>query len=260
MRTLIGPSSCLAALLASLFLAAGVGAARAEMLTVFAAASLKGALDEVAAAWAAETGHEARLAFAGSSELARQIRHGAPADVVISANAFWMDALAAEGLISEETRIDLLGNRLVLIAPADEAAPLPLEPGPILDRLAGRPLAMALVDAVPAGLYGRAALQSLGAWDAVAPRVVQADNVRTALAYVARGEAALGLVYATDAKAEDGVAVVADIPRSSHPPVVYPAAVVSSGDVPLATAFLTFLRGPASREAFRRWGFAVIGA
>ena len=200
-----------------LALALAAPMARAEV-TVFAAASLMGALDEVAAGWEDRTGGEVRLSYAGSSALARQIEAGAPADVFVSANVDWMDELGERGLTEPGSRRDLLSNRLVLVGPAG-AAPLALEPGLDLAALLdGGRLAMALVDAVPAGLYGREALRSLGLWGAVEPRVAQAENVRAALALVARGEAPLGVVYASDARAEPRVAVVATFPEGSHPP------------------------------------------
>jgi len=262
-------------------LAAPMGA-RAADVTVFAAASLRDALGDGARAYGAETGHEIRLSLAGSSALARQIEAGAPADVFISANAAWMDALAAKGLIREASRVDLLGNRLVLVAPleaqataeaasepasdpeASGAAPADLaatEIGPDFDLMArlgeGR-LAMALVEAVPAGIYGRAALTSLGLWGAVSGQLAEADNVRAALALVALGAAPLGIVYATDAIAEPRVQVVGVFPAGSHPPIRYPGALVSGAPSPEAgAAFLAWLAGPAGQRIFRRHGFRI---
>jgi len=232
---------------------------QAAQITVFAAASLKTALDEVAQGYAAATGDRAVMSFAGSSQLARQIEQGAPADVFISANEDWMDRLAERGAIDPASRSDLLGNGLVLVAPADRAAPVDLAaPSQVLDRLGEGRLAMALVDAVPAGIYGKAALTHLGLWPALAPHVAQADNVRAALALVSAGEAPLGVVYRTDAAADPGVAVVATFPPDSHPPIRYPAAAVTAGDVPSARRFLTYLRGPGARAAFARQGFAIL--
>ncbi|MGR3794034.1 molybdate ABC transporter substrate-binding protein [Vannielia sp. SX4] len=219
----------------------GAVTARAESVTVFAAASLKGALDEVVAGWSGE----ARVSYAGSSALARQIAAGAPADVFISANPEWVDWLEAEGVALE--RADLLSNALVLVAAADD-------PRVGLEALEGGDrVAMALVEAVPAGIYGKAALESLALWEAVAPRVVQADNVRAALALVALGEAPLGIVYATDALAEPGVRVVAEFPAGSHPPITYPVAALSEAGAPL----LEFLQTPEAAEIFARHGFEV---
>lgn len=248
--------------LAIVFAAALVLAARpaaADDLVVFAAASLKNAMDDVAQAWSAETGGAVAVAYAGSSALARQIQQGAPADVYLSANPDWMDALEADGLVDAETRRDLLGNRLVLVAHGDDAAPVAIAPGFDLARLLGDGrLAMALVDAVPAGIYGRAALESLGIWNEVAPKVAQGDNVRVALALVARGEAPYGIVYATDAAAEDDVTVVGTFPADSHPPIIYPAARVTDSDHPDAAPFLDHLSSDAARALFERHGFTVL--
>lgn len=235
-------------------------AARAADLVVFAAASLKNALDEIVPAFEAQTGATVAVSLAGSSALARQIERGAPADVFISANRDWMDVLEADGLIDPATRFDLAGNALVVVAHGPDAPPLALGPQTDLAaRLDGRPLAMALVDAVPAGLYGKAALRSLGLWEKLAPHVAETDNVRAALALVALGEAPLGIVYLTDAAAEDDVSVVARFPPGSHAPIVYPAAAVRAGEVPLARRFLAHLAGEDAGRALRRQGFTVPG-
>lgn len=219
----------------------GAVTARAESVTVFAAASLKGALDEVVAGW----GEEARVSYAGSSALARQIAAGAPADLFISANPEWVGWLEAEGVALE--RADLLSNALVLVAGADD-------PRVGLEALEGGDrVAMGLVEAVPAGIYGKAALESLALWESVAPRVVQADNVRAALALVALGEAPLGIVYATDALAEPEVRVVAEFPAGSHPPITYPVAALSEAGGPL----MDYLQSPAAAEIFARHGFGL---
>ena len=234
--------------------------AEARPVTVFAAASLKTALDAVAAAFTDATGTETRLSYAGSSALARQIEQGAPAQVFVSANPGWMDVLDGQGLLAPGTRTNLLTNRLVLIA--GQGMDVTLDPVPGADLAAalgdGR-LAMALVDAVPAGIYGKAALQSLDLWDSVAGHVAQADNVRAALWLVAMGEAPLGIVYATDAAAEPKVRVVATFPETSHPPIVYPAAILAEGDSPAARAFLAFLTGPGAGAVFTGHGFALAG-
>jgi molybdate transport system substrate-binding protein len=213
----------LARLAAGLATLAACPAAAAAHLpaTVFAAASLKSALDEVLAGqpdW--------RAAYAGSSVLARQILQGAPADVFISANALWMDELARAGALEPGTRRDLLSNRLALIAAPGVDAPAPAPGADLAAALGDGRLAMALVDAVPAGIYGKAALTSLGVWDAVAPRVAQADNVRAALRLVASGAAPLGIVYATDAAAEPRVRLIGLFPQNSHPPIRYPVALL----------------------------------
>lgn len=227
---------------------------------VFAAASLKTALDEAVERWRAETGEEIAVSYAGSSVLARQIELGAPADIFISASTQWMDAVEEKGLIREESRRDLLGNRLVLIAGGKDAPAVEIAEGfDLAGLLAGGKLAMALVDSVPAGIYGKAALSSLGVWDEVSADVAQADNVRAALALVARGEAPYGIVYATDATAEDNVTVVGTFPESTHAPIVYPAALTVTASEP-AAAFLDFLFSPEAGEIFKRQGFSLAGA
>lgn len=233
--------------------------AHAEEMTVFAAASLANAMADIEKRFEAASEHDLVVSLAGSSMLARQIQQGAPADVFISANPGWMDLLEAEGVLAERTRFDMLENAIVLIAAGRGIAPV--EIGPDMD-LAGMlddgPLAMALVEAVPAGLYGKAALESLGLWDSVEERVAQADNVRAALAFVAAGEAPFGIVYATDALAEDDVTVIGTFPAGSHPPIVYPAAAVAGRDSVAVAEFLDFLRGPEARAAFERQGFVVV--
>jgi molybdate transport system substrate-binding protein len=249
----------LAALVAGAFsIGLPVAAAVADDVTVFAAASLKNALDDVADAWQAATDDAVTLVYAGSSALARQIEAGAPADIFISASVDWMDALDRAGLIRSGSRRDLLRNRLVLIAHGREATAVDLDRDSLTDRLGAARLAMALVDAVPAGVYGKAALTSLGLWEPLAPNVVQAENVRAALALVARGEAGYGIVYATDAVAEDNVTVVATFPVETYPPIVYPAAMTSESSNPAAVAFLAFLSAEAARPLFERQGFTVI--
>ncbi|MCK0169629.1 molybdate ABC transporter substrate-binding protein [Aliiroseovarius sp. S1123] len=243
--------------LAALFLGASTMPVLADRITVFAAASLGGALDEVAAAFESDTGHEVALSFAGSSVLARQITLGAPADVFLSANADWMDAVEAAELLADGSRRDFAGNVLVLIAPAEQEAPtsLPETPEEFAAALDGGRLSMALVDAIPAGQYGKAALTHLGLWDAAKSHVVQTDNVRAALALVALGEARLGVVYATDAQAEPRVRLVAPFPAKTHPQITYPAAAIASGDVATATAFLDYLTGTAGQSILQGHGF-----
>ena len=226
-----------------------------DPLTVFAAASLKNVLDDVAADFEQSTGHHVTLSLAGSSVLARQIELGAPADVFISANGAWMDELEHAGALRPDTRFDLAANRLVLIAhgPAE-----PVVLGPDLDLaglLNGGHLSMALIQAVPAGIYGQAALQHFGLWADVAGQVAQADNVRAALAMVAIGHTPLGIVYATDALAENRVTAIATFPADSHPPILYPAAAVAGHDSPAVGEFLAFLRSDAILQTFARHGF-----
>jgi len=230
--------------------------ARAAEVTVFAAASLKTALDEIAAAWEAETGHSATMSYGGSPALAKQIIAAAPADVFLSASPEWMDAVEDAGLLRDGTRVDLLGNRLVLVAHGSGAAPLGLEPGTDLaGMLAGGKLSMAMVDSVPAGQYGREALTALGLWESVADSVAQSENVRMALQLVALGEAPFGIVYASDAVAEPGVTVVATFPEASHSPIIYPGAVIASSKAPEAEAFLAYLSSDAARAVFEAQGF-----
>src|SRR6056297_1311874 len=222
--------------------------ALADEVTVFAAASMTNAMAEIEERFEAATGHDLVVSLAGSSAIARQIQQGAPADIFISANPGWMDTLEADGLVAKGTRFDLLNNSLVLIAHGPGAAPVAIGPEMDLAGLLGDGrLAMALVDAVPAGIYGKAALESLGLWEDVAPRVAQTDNVRAALALVALGEAPYGIVYATDARAEDGVTVVGRFPADAHPPIVYPAAGIAGRTGPAASALLSYLRGAAAR-------------
>lgn len=230
---------------------------RAAEVTVFAAASLKTALDAVAAAYAAETGERVVISYAGSSALARQIQLGAPADLFISANTAWMDMLEQGGQIASSTRVDLLGNRLALLAhgPSD---PVEIAPGfDLMARLGQGRLAMALVEAVPAGIYGKQALRALGLWDAVAPQVAQTDNVRAALALVALGEAPLGITYRTDAQADPRVSVLGLFPEDSHDPIRYPAAALTGRDA-AARPLLDFLQAPEAAAIFARNGFVVM--
>lgn len=229
-------------------------------ITVFAASSMASALAVIKTDFKAATGHDLVVSLAGSSALARQIRQGAPADIFISANPGWMDRLEADGLVVGGTRFDLLNNSLVLIAHDTEAVPLQIGPQTDLAGLLGDGrLAMALVDAVPAGIYGKAALESLGLWEGLQARVAQTNNVRAALALVALGEAPYGIVYATDARAEDGVTVIGTFPADTHPPITYPAAAMAESDNPLNETFLDYLRGPEARAAFESEGFRMAG-
>lgn len=229
--------------------------AQAEQVTIFAAASLKTALDRIAADWQADTGDEALISYGGSSALARQIVEGAPADLFISASVGWMDEVEAAGLLQPEGRRDLLGNRLVLIAGGD-AAPMSDWPADPVGLLQGGKLAMALVDSVPAGQYGKQALESLGLWDDLAPHVAQADNVRAALALVATEAAPFGITYASDAIAEPRVTAVYTFPEDSHDPIIYPAARIS--DNALATGFMDALSSPEAAQVFRENGFTTL--
>lgn len=243
-------------------LLAGTSAARADDVVVFAAASMKTALDAVAAQFEAASGNRVVLSYGASSMLARQIENGAPADLFISANTGWTDELARSGRLAAGTRTDLLGNTLVLIA-RGTPAPLPLGPGApaLVDALgADGILAMALVDAVPAGLYGKAALQSLGVWAVVQPHLAQADNVRAALALVSTGAARFGIVYGSDAHADPSVGVAAVFPAASHPPIVYPVAAIAGHDRAAVRAFLAYLAGDAAGAVFEAQGFVPLEA
>jgi len=261
MATNLLPSRLLLLIMLS-FLAAPFMAVAAEAadVTVFAAASLKNALDDAAKLYQTKTGDKVSISYAASSALAKQIEAGAPADIFFSADLDWMDYLQEKKLIDVASRQTLLGNTLVLIAPKDSTVVLPIEKGfPIVQALGpdGR-LAMASVDSVPAGKYGKAALSYLGVWDAVAPRVAQAENVRAALAFVAKGEAPLGIVYGTDAKSEPAVRVVGIFPADSHPKILYPVALTASAK-PEARKFLDFLLSSEAAPAFEAQGFTIEG-
>ncbi len=237
------------ALLTGLTLAS---AGMADTVTVFAASSLKSALDVVAADWLAATGNMAVLSYGGSGAMAQQIRQGAPADVFVSANPEWMDLLAGEGLVDADSRVNLLGNRLVLIGPVG-AAPLDIGAG-IRDRLGDGRLAVGQTASVPAGIYARAALEKLGLWDALAPRLVETEYVSAAARLVALGEAPLGIVYASDVTGQAGVVELAAFPAASHPAIVYPAAALT-GAPEVARDFVAFLQTPAARAVFEANGF-----
>lgn len=258
LRQTLLAASLLVGLLAGLL----PGTALADRVTVFAAASMTTALQEIEELFEAETGHALVVSLAGSSALARQIQQGAPADVFISASSDWMDALEADGLIDAGTRVDLLGNRIVLVAHGAAAALSEIgeiDAGfDLAARLEGGKLAMALIEAVPAGIYGKAALDSLGLWDSVAQDVAQTDNVRAALALVATGEAPYGIVYATDAAAEKDVSILGLFPADSHPPIIYPAARIAGRGDRAAADFMAFLRGPDARRVFEQQGFTIL--
>ena len=232
--------------------------ASAADVTVFAASSLKTALDQIVADWQTETGHSAAVSYAGTAQLAQQIIEGAPADLFIAASEDWMDEVDGQGMLAPGTRQDLISNRLVLVAPAAQPDPVDLTDAAMALRLGGGKLAMALVDAVPAGQYGKAALTSLGLWTALEPQVAQAENVRAALALVALGEAPLGIVYASDAVAETGVAVVAEFPPSSHPPIRYPVAQIATSTASAAPDLLQFLLSGPAQTRLLAAGFAPL--
>jgi len=250
------------ALVLAVSLCAGVPgtAAASEDLVVLAAASTAAAMDEVAAMFAAAGLGRARVSYASSAALARQIEAGAPVDVFLSANTTWMDYLDERSLIDATSRSDFLGNTLVLVAPRDSPLELRIAPGFLLAEALGEGrLAMGDPDTVPAGIYGRDALTSLGAWHAVVRRVAAAPDVRAALALVSRGEAAAGIVYASDVLGVERVRVLGRFPAESHGAIVYPLAAVEGRMSPLVAAFLDFLRSSEAEDAFRRHGFIVKG-
>lgn len=238
----------------------GAPSARAQdRVTVFAAASLRNALDAVSAAWTAQTQNKAVISYAASSALAKQIEQGAPADVFFSADLDWMDYLGEKSLIDTASVSRLLGNDLVLIAAADSTLTAEIAPGFDLAGLLGEGrLAMADVKSVPAGKYGKAALETLGIWASVEGKLAQAENVRAALKLVAAGEAPLGIVYRTDARAEAGVRILGIFPAASHPQIVYPVARVAASQNHNAAAFIAFLKSPAAAEIFKAQGFKLL--
>ncbi len=247
-----------ALVLAAVLLALGTQTALAaeHVLTVFAAASMTNVLQAAGDAYTAETQVPVRFSFAGSSALARQIESGAPADLFVSADQEWMDYLQERKLVSMEMRVNIATNTLVLVAPVDSPVKLKIAPGFPLAAALGATGRIATGDpaSVPVGKYAQAALTALGVWKSVAGRLVPADNVRTALLFVARGEAPLGIVYATDARGEPKVRVVDTFPASSHPPITYPAAVTVTGGAD-AAAFLRYLRGAQAQAIFGKAGF-----
>lgn len=234
-------------------------AARDKTVTVFAAASVKNALDDINTAYTAKTGVKVTTSYGPSSGLARQIEQGAPADVFISADTDWMDYALAKKTINEPTRMNLLGNSIVLIAPKESKIEnVAIGAGFDLARLAGDDrIATGDVKSVPSGKYAKAALEKLGSWQAAEPKFAMADNVRAALLLVARGEAALGIVYSTDASVEPGVKVVGTFPADSHPAIVYPVAATTTAK-PQAADYLAFLRSTAAKNIFEKYRFKYL--
>jgi molybdate transport system substrate-binding protein len=233
--------------------------ARADEIVVFAAASLKEALDEAVGVYCSQSGDTAKISYAASSALARQIENGAPADIFVSADLDWMDYLQQRNLIQPAKRKNWLGNRLVIAAPADAGVTLDIKPGfDLAGALKGGHLAMADPDSVPAGKYGKAALQKLGVWSSVEGAVVRAENVRAALLFVSRHEVPLGIVYATDVAADSAVKVAGVFPEDTHPPIIYPIALTASSKQAGAAHLLEFLESPAARPSFEKRGFTVL--
>lgn len=237
--------------------------ARADDLTVFAAASLGDAMNALATLWTKETGQDVTLVLAGSSTLARQVDAGAPADVMVSANNAWMDWLVERGRVEVESRVDVASNRLVLVAHEPSAASRDIITAQtdIVGKLGGDGrLAIALPEAVPAGIYAKTALTHLDMWDGLSSRLAPTDNVRAALALVALGEAPLGVVYATDAHSDQGVVIAGVFPEASHPQIRYPAAVVADAkNAPAATRFVAWLADDSAQEIFAQFGFLPDG-
>lgn len=245
------------ALVALSCIATGSLPASAADVTVFAAASLKESLDEQVKAFASGTGDKIVVSYAASNALARQIEAGAPADIFISADLEWMDYLDQRRLLAPGS-LELLRNSLVLIAPASSASVLKIRPNfPLAAALGEEKLAMANPDSVPAGKYGRSALETLGVWSSVEKRVARAENVRAALALVSRGEAPFGIVYRTDALADKGVRIIDEFPPGSHPPIIYPAALLARSESGAARFLLDYLRAAPARAVWERHGFGL---
>jgi molybdate transport system substrate-binding protein len=242
-----------------LFLSTANVSAQQAKLVIFAAASLKDALDEVNAAYQHDKGQETTVSYAASSTLAKQIEAAAPADIFISADLDWMDYLVKKDLIKPETRTNLLGNRLVLIAPVNSTVKLGIAPNfPLAQALGSGRLAIADPSGVPAGKYGKAALEALGVWPSVADKLAPAENVRATLLLVSRGEAPLGIVYQTDAVADKGVKILDAFPDNSHPPIIYPIAAMASSTNPGDAVYIAYLKSPAVRPIFEKQGFTVL--
>ena len=233
--------------------------AQDNSLTEFAAASMKNALDDIDAAYAAKTGVKVVASYAASSALAKQIEQGAPADIFVSADTDWMDYAISKKTIKEPTRVNLLGNSMVLIAPKDSKIDnVTIGHGSDLAKLAGDgKIATADVKSVPVGKYAKASLEKLGAWSAAEPKFAMTENVRAALALVARGEAALGIVYSTDARVEPGVKIVGSFPADSHPAIIYPVAATTTARTE-AAGYLAFLRSSAAKTIFEKYGFTFL--
>jgi molybdate transport system substrate-binding protein len=233
--------------------------AQDKTITVFAAASMKNALDDIDAAYTAKTGVKVTASYAASSALAKQIEQGAPADVFVSADTDWMDYAIGKKNINEPTRVNLLGNSIVLIAPKDSKIDnVNIGQGFDLAKLAGDgKIATGDVKAVPVGKYAKAALEKLGAWQAAEPKFAMAESVRAALTLVARGEAVLGIVYSTDANVEPGVKIVGTFPADSHPAIIYPVAATTTAK-PETTDYLAFLRSTAAKTILEKYGFKFL--
>jgi molybdate transport system substrate-binding protein len=260
-RRLFGKATLAAAAL-GLLIGLSPQARASDNTLVLAAASMKDSLEEVAKLYEQNTGKKVALSFAASSALAKQIEQQAPADIFVSADLDWMDYLAKRDLIKPETRSNLVGNKLVLIAPKAVASPITVEKGnfPLLQRIGNSRLATGEPNSVPVGKYAKAALTHLGVWNDVEPKLVRAESVRSALAFVSRGEALLGIVYETDAKVDRGVEVIGTFPADSHPAIIYPIARTATSKAPDAQAFLDFVKSPVAFDVFRKYGFSAAPA
>ena len=249
----------LASLVAALFVTVAAPVAMAANVTVFAAASLKEAMDEQARLFEASTGNKVTVSYGASNALAKQIEAAAPADLFISADLDWMDHVGQRNLLAPNTRVDLLRNALVLIARSSSVATLKIAPGfGLAAALGNEKLAMANPDSVPAGKYGKSALEKLGVWASVEKQVARTENVRAALALVSRREAPLGIVYSTDALSDKGVKIVDAFPPDSYPPIVYPAALLASSKSAAGKPLLDYLRSAAARPIWERYGFVPV--
>jgi molybdate transport system substrate-binding protein len=249
----------LALLIASVGAGATSAAAQSAPILVFAAASMKNALDDANELFERQKGVKVTTSYAASSALAKQIEAGAPADVFISADLDWMDYVDKKQLIRAGTRSNLLGNKIVLIAPAASALRLAITPNfPLAQALGDGRLAMADPASVPAGKYGKAALEALGVWSSVAGKIAPAENVRATLLLVSRGETPLGIVYQTDAAADPSVKILASFPADTHPPIVYPVALLQGSANPAADDYLAFLKSAAARPSFEKQGFTLL--
>lgn len=243
-------------LLVGALLAGWLPFAQAQNVTVFAAASLKNALDEIDTEYHKRGGEKAAISYAASPALAKQAESGAPADIFISADLDWMDYVEKRKLVKAGTRINLLRNEIVLVAPADSKASVTIGPRfPLAKLLGNGRLAMADPDSVPAGKYGKAALEYLEVWPTVADKVARAENVRAALLFVSRGEAPFGIVYRTDAASDKNVRIVGAFPANSHPEIIYPAALLAAGKSPGAEKYFAFIKSPEAAGIFRKHGF-----
>ena len=248
----------LSSLALAIYVMVALPVAAAADVTVFAAASLKEALDDQAKQFEASTGNKVIISYGASNALAKQIEAGAPADVFISADLDWMDYLDQRHLLAPNTRFDLLRNTLVLIAPASSNTTLKIAPNfGLAAALGTEKLAMANPDSVPAGKYGKSALEKLGVWASVEKQVARAENVRAALALVSRGEAPFGIVYRTDALADKGVRIVDTFPPDSHPPIIYPAALLAASKSTAGRPLLDYLRSAPARPVWEKYGFGL---